>query len=62
VLPYRVRRRPEPLAALITWNKIEVIARPSHWHLGDAAELGEKRWLEGPRQLGKTPQETGPAV
>lgn len=21
------------------WNEIEVIARPSHWHIGDAAEL-----------------------
>lgn len=40
VLPYRVRARPERPSRLQSHrNEIEVIARPSHWHIGDAAEL-----------------------
>lgn len=46
MLPYGLRARPEaPLAAPITWNEMEVIDRPSHWHIGDAAGLAESTRL-----------------
>jgi bifunctional non-homologous end joining protein LigD len=40
VMPYAVRARPEaPVAAPITWTEMATIDRPSHYHIGDAAEL-----------------------
>ncbi len=40
VMPYAVRARPEaPVAAPITWKEMETIEKPSHFHIGDAAEL-----------------------
>lgn len=40
VMPYAARVRPEaPVAAPITWKEMETIDAPSHWHIGDAAEL-----------------------
>jgi hypothetical protein len=39
VLSYRVRAAPSTPCGSNHWNEIEVIARPSHWHIGDAAEL-----------------------
>jgi bifunctional non-homologous end joining protein LigD len=40
VMPYSVRARPEaPVAAPITWKEMETIDKPSHFHIGNAAEL-----------------------
>ncbi|MBC9033873.1 DNA ligase D [Sphingomonas sp. JC676] len=40
VMPYSVRARPEaPVGAPITWKEMETIPKPSHFHIGDAAEL-----------------------
>jgi bifunctional non-homologous end joining protein LigD len=40
VMPYAVRARPEaPVAAPISWKEMETIDKPSHFHIGDAAEL-----------------------
>jgi len=40
VMPYSVRARAEaPVAAPITWKEMESIDKPSHFHIGNAAEL-----------------------
>lgn len=40
VMPYGVRARPRsPVAAPISWQEMETIDTPAHFHVGDAAEL-----------------------
>jgi len=43
VTPYSARARPTaPVAAPITWKEMGMIASPSRFHVGDAAELAER--------------------
>lgn len=57
VMPYSVRARPgAPVAAPITWTEMEQIDTPSHYHIGDAAELVKRARSKGLSSWGRANQ------
>jgi len=58
VMPYGARARPNaPVAAPITWKEMETIDKPSHFTIGDAAELLKRASSKALSGWGRADQE-----
>jgi bifunctional non-homologous end joining protein LigD len=57
VMPYSARSREfAPIAVPLTWEELRDLDKPSHWHIGDAAEMVQRAASKNLRRWGRADQ------
>lgn len=57
VIPYSARSREHaPVAAPLTWEELRDLDKPSHWQIGDGAELAKRASSKDLKSWGRANQ------